>query len=355
MISIPATDRTLTVRLTALFLLGAALAQADLYTFTTVDDPSAQFYPATYANALNNKGSIVGTYSTSEFNSAGFLYNGSAFSTLSDTKFQLGNETNSTYVYGINDSGVIVGAYHNFFGNYGFEYSSGTFTDITVPGSFGTYATGINDSGQIVGYSYNGFTDSGFLDTNGSFTAINDPQAGSSYGQGTFPWAINNAGAVVGYYIDSNNIVHGFLEQKGTFTTLDDANAGHTSYEGTYALGINDLGQIAGYYVVSGTGQDLGLDYHGFLFQSGSFTTIDDPQALATGGTEIYGINNLGQIVGNYTCSTCGDNYQGFFASANASSVPEPATWSLFLAGMLVVSFVHRARGRQRFPSQAGK
>lgn len=333
-----AMNRISPISLTAIFLFSGVLAHASSYSFTTIDDPDAQFFPATYANALNNPGAIVGSYSTSEFNSTGFLYSGGAFSNISDTKFQIGGKTNNTYPRGINDSGVIVGAYQNFFGTYGFLYSGGAFTDISVPGAFDSYATGINDAGQIVGYSYNGFTDIGFLDQNGSFTPINDPHAGSSYGQGTFPWAINSSGTVVGYYIDSNNIAHGFLDQNGVFTTLDDPNAGAVAYEGSYALGINDLGQIAGYYVVSGTGQDYGLDYHGFLF-NGAFNTIDDPDALSTGGTEVYGINNLGQLVGNYTCSTCGDNYQGFLATPGAqqSAVPEPSTWSLFLISILAV------------------
>ncbi len=337
-----------------MFWLGGGLAQAGTFLFTTIDDPSAQFYPATYANALNNSGVITGSYSTSEFHSTGFIYNGGAFSTISDTKFQIGSSVNDTNPTGINDSGVIVGSYRNLFGTNGFVYSNGTFTDIDVAGAFDTYATGINNSGQIVGYSYNGTSYSGFLDSSGSFASLNDPHAGNSFGQGTYPFSINASGAVVGYYVDSNNVAHGFLEQNGVFTTLDDPNASQVAQEGTYARGINNLGQIVGYSIASGTGQDLGLDYHGFLFSSGSFTTIDNPGAIATGATEVTGINDLGQIVGQFTCATCGDNYQGFFATPNGqSAAPEPSTCPLFIIGTIMVSFFHRGHGCKRPPGRA--
>jgi probable HAF family extracellular repeat protein len=57
---------------------------------------------------------------------------------------------------------------------------------------------------------------------------------------------------------------------------------------GAEALGINDLGQIVGDY-----------DSHGFLYSGGTYITLDDP--LAKGFTSAYDINNLGQIVGFYS------------------------------------------------------
>ena len=165
--SIPGADRFSLRLLTSAILLCGGLAQADpAYTFTTIDDPNAQFYPATYADGLNNSGVIVGSYSTGEFTSTGFMDNGGAFSNVSDTD----PTTKNTFAYGINDSGVIVGSYSNFFGTNGFVDNGGSFTKISAPGTFDTYATGINSLGQIAGYALNGngTTYSGFLDTNGS-------------------------------------------------------------------------------------------------------------------------------------------------------------------------------------------
>jgi hypothetical protein len=35
--------------------------------------------------------------------------------------------------------------------------------------------------------------------------------AGSAAGQGTFPQQNLNSGAIVGYYVDANNVSHGFI------------------------------------------------------------------------------------------------------------------------------------------------
>ncbi len=77
-----------------------------------------------------------------------------------------------------------------------------------------------------------------------TFTTLDDPLAGS---EGTWPFAINNLGQIVGNYFDSKGISHGFLYSNGTYTTLSDPLA---DKGGTYAWGINDAGQIVGYYVL---------------------------------------------------------------------------------------------------------
>src|SRR5262249_4070621 len=67
---------------------------------------------------------------------------------------------------------------------------------IDVPGSVDTYASGINDAGQIVG----GYVDArgggyGFILSGGTYTTLNVP--GSVYTQA---WGISNAGLIVGSY-----------------------------------------------------------------------------------------------------------------------------------------------------------
>jgi probable HAF family extracellular repeat protein len=69
-----------------------------------------------------------------------------------------------------------------------------------------------------------------------------------------------------------------------TFTTIDVPGA----VGGTVARGINNRGQIVGDFY-DGTGS------HGFLKDGRTFTRIDVPGAT---GTAAYGINNRGQIVG---------------------------------------------------------
>ena len=154
-------------------------------------------------------------------------------------------------------------------------------------------ARGINNAGQMVGFYLDSNSQAhGFLYSGGVYTALDDPLAshGAPYG-GTYVYGINNLGQIVGSYADGTG-THGFLYSGGTYTTLDDPLA--TS--GTSAYGINDRGQIVGSY-----------GSHGFLYDlnTGLYTTLDDPSA--TSGTRAYGINNLGQIAGTYL----GDNTSG--------------------------------------------
>jgi uncharacterized membrane protein len=89
---------------------------------------------------------------------------------------------------------------------------------------------------------------------------------------------------------------HGFLDVSGTFTTIDNPNA--TS--GSENVGINDSGQIVGAYDLNTP--EAGHVFegaHGFVDNAGTFTTIDDPTAGVTSSTPIK-INNSGNIVGVY-------------------------------------------------------
>jgi hypothetical protein len=44
--------------------------------------------------------------------------------------------------------------------------------------------------------------------------------------------------------------------------------------------------------------------FHGFLYSGGSYTSIDVPGATGKGGTQAFGINDAGQIVGTYSDSS---------------------------------------------------
>ena len=50
---------------------------------------------------------------------------------------------------------------------------------------------------------------------------------------------------IVGYYSGSGTAIHGFLLSGGTYTTLDDP----LGVGSTYATGINNAGQIVGYFI----------------------------------------------------------------------------------------------------------
>jgi len=105
---------------------------------------------------------------------------------------------------------------------------------------------------------------------------------------GTVLLGINAAGQMVGYFHDSQGNYQSFVDSGGTFTIL----AAPSAPGGTWAQGINDQGQIVGYYG--------GFDgqHHGFLYSGGTYTPLDYPSPQTT-GTEAFGINNAGDIVGS--------------------------------------------------------
>jgi probable HAF family extracellular repeat protein len=102
---------------------------------------------------------------------------------------------------------------------------------------------------------------------------------------------INNADQIVGFYDISPIGGQGFIYQNGTYTTLDDPAAGETE-----PTGINNAGQFIGTYT-DATG------IHGFVYSNGTYTTLDDPLA-APGKTYASSINDEGDVVGTYTDST---------------------------------------------------
>lgn len=138
--------------------------------------------------------------------------------------------------------------------------------------------------------------------SDGTFTTIGNPLGTLNIARG-----INNEGQIVGYYVDSSGVQHGFLDSSGTYTTLSDPLAATlpSGQGGTVALGINNKGQIVGYYV-DGNGAD-----HGFLHSGGTYTTIDDPLGSST---ELFGINDSGEIVGAYLVAGTGV-WHGFLAT----------------------------------------
>jgi probable HAF family extracellular repeat protein len=76
----------------------------------------------------------------------------------------------------------------------------------------------------------------------------------------------------------------GFLLDRGKVTRIDLPGATYTQ-----PTGINNLGQVVGEY------QDAAGRFHGFLWQRGRFANVDLPGAAATSATAI---NDRGQIVG---------------------------------------------------------
>jgi predicted membrane protein len=136
------------------------------------------------------------------------------------------------------------------------------------------------------------------FDPSGTGT-VSSPACAPSY-CGTFAYANNNLGEIVGSYTDANAVPHGFLRTlDGRFISFDAPGAGLGAdlFEGTVAYSINDLGVIAGNL------EDPNLIYHGFVrLRDGSFASFDAPGAgtAANEGTFPSSINLEGAIAGSY-------------------------------------------------------
>jgi hypothetical protein len=122
----------------------------------------------------------------------------------------------------------------------------------------------INADGTIAGFVQDtNYLTPGFIRSLfGRFTTFDVPGAGMApdTGQGTYPWAINPAGAIAGDYLDASYVYHGFLRTPdGKITTFDAPGAGTGEGQGTYVQSIDSAGAITGYYV------DAAGMAHGFL------------------------------------------------------------------------------------------
>jgi hypothetical protein len=202
----------------------------------------------------------------------------------------------STNALGINASNQIVGAYYLI--NNGspqaflYDYNTDTYSTITPPGSSSAIAGGINDDGVIVG-SYNiDYSPVGFILQNGQYTDVVYPGSAGAYNSGTQAWAINNKGIVVGSYCLPNSQgycgqLYGFILDKGKYTSLTFPGLGYT-----IATGINNAGEVVGNYIGSNGGS------YGFKYLNGKYTSYSYPGKNQA--SILSGVNNKGVLAGGY-------------------------------------------------------
>jgi hypothetical protein len=289
-------------------------ATAGSYRFTNFDGPSPSpgAVVETDVWAISNSGTVLG--STEPFG-AGFggplvFFSASPLKSRAARTLKALNGNGSGPIRfkmsGINSASTIVGADGT---GKAFYQSHGKVTTFTIPGATSTAANGINDQGTIVGnYTPSGTTSTGFITVNAkTIIRINAP-SGEDY---VVPTAINNKGLVVGYYLDAGTRFHGFMANEKqahngtlTATAIKDPvpeEAGVKFYSSSIT-GVNDKGIAVGYYI------DSTQSIHGFILnlQTGKYTFLEDPSAPFLGGiygvqqTEIYGITNSGEILGEY-------------------------------------------------------
>ena len=202
----------------------------------------------TYALAINNAGHVAGLFSKNEL--FAFVYENQSFQGLSIPASAGG----TTLPSGMNERGQIIGtfAYPSPYlsDEHGFLYKDGAVTLIDFPGATFTSPNGMNNKGDIVGSYADGAGLHGFLYQKGHFTALDVPGAVATEATG-----VNASGKIVGYFQDASFHYHGFLYDHGAFTVIDEPDGDYA----TYPQDINDAGVIVGTYVNTATGS------HGFL------------------------------------------------------------------------------------------
>ena len=179
-----------------------------------------------------------------------------------------------TIVYGINDSGDVVGvsADCSTCEPTAFLYSDGNYYDVEVSGARRLTPFSINGDGDIAGT----------LSTNGGqFGFVMDATHTTILDRAVRADGINNKGEAVGYWSTATQNMQAYQWRAGKYTALIDARLGSA------ATGINDQGETTGYYfydLPNGTQRT-----EGFILKNGKLTIV---------GLLPLGINSNGVVIG---------------------------------------------------------
>ncbi len=230
------------------------------------------------AFAVNATGQITGLYS-----GGAFFYNGATSVQISTS---LGGNVANDVAFGVNDLGQVVGGSQVAGGDpslHGFVWSSTNgMTSLGVDG----VGYGINDSGVAVGATGGGTSltqGRAFVATpsSGSYTSSNLPLLGS--GTYNYALAIDAAGDVVGGSDIGGGVAHAFCYSGGVMndlsTTAMVTNLGGWTLTGATSISSNGT-YIAGYGTIGGA-------THAFLLTA---TAVPEPSAFALAAAGLIGL-----------------------------------------------------------------
>ena len=185
-------------------------------------------------------------------------------------------------------------------GEIGNPINKGGFTFINFDPSLGTLGTGSNANG----ISNKGHAVVTVLNSDGSFTNFTGTPNQTiqlNLGPNALAFAMNRSNAIVG----TNNGVAFFLPPKGSPQSFSSP-AGASS-----AFGINDNGQVVGQYT-NATGQTPGFFLNNMMSTAITINSPSGPNVV-----NAQGVNNFGLIVGFYV-GTDGQDH-GFMANISSA------------------------------------
>jgi probable HAF family extracellular repeat protein len=216
----------------------------------------------------------------------------------------LDNDTHhaGTAAYGINDSGLVVGASPYQFLSRGYLFDGtttknlGAFNEGLCGGcNLSSAAYAINNVGQVVG-------DGETVDRKWrGFVWQNDQmqKLGTLGGEESWARAINDSGDVVGKSTQADGRMRAFLYRNGRMRNLGTLGGNRSE-----ALAINAARQVVGCSSVEGETATLA-----FIYDAGTMTAL---KPLGGNLACAYGINKTGWVVGSSTVTPGKLDYQGF-------------------------------------------
>lgn len=308
-----------------------------IWTGTTVTNLGTLGRTGGIGNDINNVGQVAGI---SIFGGYGTNLQGAVWISATGTGVILDSLGGSIYNYAqsINDAGEVVGWQQTPSGTLrAIRWDGTTATDLGTLGGANSAAYSINKTGQIAGFAST-LGDAAVHATVWNGTTTTD--LGTLGGSRSEARAINDAGHVVGYsYLAGDVVGHATLWNGTTITDL-----GTLGGNNSYGYAINNAGQVVGVSSVIGD-----LYPHATLWNG--TTAIDlnsllDASYLSAGWvlTSANDINDSGWIVGN-AYSSVRQEYHGFMLSmAPVAAVPEPATYTMMLAGLGLMGAISRRR-----------
>lgn len=297
-----------------------------------------------FGSAINDTGqvAIIRNIATAPVTQDSLLWTPTVTNGTAGNLVSLG-ATGSNFPTGINSLGQVVGRRNSASGGKAFLWNptspnsmSGAAVDLPLA-SVGTSNFGINSAGNV-GLSATASGGSASYvwvpDSPNGTTGTTSASIGAlSGGNTTWEQSINDSGQIAGYATISGGATRGFLwtpaTPNGTSGSIINLGliAGATTVE---AIGINNLGQVVGFAQVGSnsraflwTQQDLIVDLNSLVAQGGSGWNL----------TVAYGINALGQIVGEGTYDP--DGAGGVAAVTHGfllTPIPEPAYLLLTMA-----------------------
>lgn len=252
----------------------------------------------------------LSNYDGSTFAGDGFIFTNGVYTSLS------GPLGSSFVPFGISDGGTIVGNWTNLDGgSRAFIREDGTYSEFVLPGASSTYLRGISSNGRYL-------TGQSDISPYGSF--VFDRLTSEKWIFDTasaIVQSVNNLGMAVGSvrFPDQGPFVHDFMSGVTTFYEPPVDNY----------RGINNLGRVVGW-----TNNRVAI--------VGVPGSMQEFPSIGAEGTFARSINDDNWIVGRYEIDA--DQFQS--AAFLARPVPEPDLQTLWLGGLLAISFAVRVRRR---------